>query len=206
MRLYTYPRAPNPRRVHVYLAEKGIELECVPVDIMKRENRTPEFLEKVNVMGGVPVLELDDGSHVAESVAICRYLEALHPEPPLFGADPRSRASVDMWLRRLELNFMVPLGQAWIHGSPFTRSVNPHQIAEAAKLGRTLVRRYYAFLDAQLAERAFVAGDAFSMADIVCVCTVDFATGLNELPPDPELGHLARWHREVSERPSVAGS
>lgn len=204
MKLYTYAGAPNPRRVHIFLAEKGIEIPFQQVDIRKRENRTPEFLEKINVMGGLPVLELDDGSHIAESFSICRYLEALEPEPPLFGRTPAEQGVVDMWLRRLELNFMVPLGQAWIHGSPLTRAVNPNQIAEAAELGRGAVRRYFGFLDRQLAQREFIAGDAYTVADISALTTLDFAAAFNELVHDPGLENLSRWHASVSARPSAS--
>jgi glutathione S-transferase len=204
MKLYTYPSAPNPRRVHIFLAEKGLDIPLVQVDILKRENRTPEFIEKVNVMGGLPVLELDDGSHLAESVSICRYLEALHPEPSLFGATPEQMAQIDMWLRRIELNFMMPVGQVWVHGSPLTKAVNPNQIAEAAELGRKMVGRYFEFLDGQLATREFIASDAYSMADITALTVLDFGAALNKLVHPPELEHLTRWHQSVSSRPSAS--
>ncbi len=204
MKLYTYAGAPNPRRVHIFLAEKGIEIPFQHVDILKRANRTPEFIEKVNVMGGLPVLELDDGSHIAESISICRYLEALNPEPPLFGATPKEQGVIDMWLRRVELNFMVPVGQVWIHGSPLTKAVNPNQIAEAAEQGRKIVERYFGFLDRQLADRDFLAGDAYSVADISALCTLDFAAALNSLVHSPDLENLTRWHQGVSARPSAS--
>jgi glutathione S-transferase len=203
MKLYTYPSAPNPRRVHVYLAEKGIEVPLERVDILKRENRTPEFLRDINAMGGLPVLELDDGGHIAESVAICRYFEALSPEPPLFGRTAQEQATIEMWLRRIELNFMVPMGLVWLHGSRLTRHVVKNQIPEVAEQNRAIVSRYFGFLDAQLAERLFLAGSDYSMADIVALCTFDFAADLNELRPGPELEHLARWHDTVSSRPSA---
>ncbi len=203
MKLYTYAGAPNPRRVHIFLAEKGIEIPFQHVDILKRANRTPEFIEKVNVMGGLPVLELDDGSHIAESVSICRYLEALNPDPSLFGATPKEQGVIDMWLRRVELNFMVPVVHVWIHGSPLTKAVNPNQIAEAAEQGRKIVERYFGFLDRQLADREFLAGDAYSVADISALCTLDFAAALNSLVHSPDLENLTRWHKSVSARPSA---
>ncbi len=202
MKLYTYNGAPNPRRVHIYLAEKGIEVPFEQVDIMKRANRTAEFMENVNVMGGLPVLELDDGTHIAESLAICRYFEDTQPEPPLFGRDPVERAKVEMWLRRIELNLMMPVGMVWVHGSPITKSVVGHQISEVAEQNRVVVARYYEFLDAQLAERPYIAGSLFTMADIVALCTVDFAAKLNDLHPAPEQKSLAHWHESVSGRPS----
>jgi glutathione S-transferase len=204
MKLYTYPGAPNPRRVHIYLAEKGIEVEFQTVDILKRENRTAEFTKNVNVMGGVPVLELDDGTHIAESIAICRYFEAMQPEPSLFGAGPREVGITDMWLRRIELNFMVPVGMVWVHGSPLTKAVVKNQIPEVAEQNRRVVESYFGFLDEQLASREFIAGDRYSIADITASCTLDFAANLNALAHTPDHKHLSRWHEAVSARPSAS--
>jgi glutathione S-transferase len=204
MKLYTYPGAPNPRRVHIYLAEKQLEVPFETVDIMQRANRTPEFVAQVNVMGGLPVLELDDGSHIAESIAICRYFEALHPENPLFGESPQEIGHIDMWLRRIELNFMLPVGMVWIHGSPLTAGVIKHQIAEVADQNRTVVANYFRFLDEQLASREFIAGVRYSIADIVALCTLDFGAKLNKLVHSPELQNLTRWHEAVSARPSAS--
>jgi glutathione S-transferase len=203
MKLHTYAGAPNPRRVHIFLAEKGLEIPFESVDIMKRENRTPEFLERVNPMGGLPVLELDDGTHIAESVAICRYLELEHPSPALFGESALDQALVEMWIRRVELNFMMPLGLVWIHGSPLTRGVVKQQIPEVAEQNRGVVRTFYRFLDRQLAGREFLALDTYSMADILALCTLDFAAKLNDLPHSSEQAELDRWHRAVSARPSA---
>ena len=204
MKLYTYPGAPNPRRVHIYLAEKGIEIPLETVDILKRENRKPEFLSRVNATGGVPVLELDDGSHIAESVAICRYFEAEHPEPPLFGRGARGQARVEMWIRRIELGLMMPVGLVWAHGSPLTRAVIKHQIPEVAQQNREVVARYFGLLDTHLASSPHLAGDAFSMADIIALTTLDFAAQLNGLPHSPEQKHLDDWYHRVSSRPSAA--
>ncbi len=203
MKLYTYSGAPNPRRVHIYLAERGIEVPFEQVDIMQRANRTPEFMSQVNAMGGLPVLELDDGSHIAESVAICRYFEALHPEPPLFGSTPYEQGIVEMWIRRIELNFMVPVGMVWIHGSPLTRAVMKNQIAAAADQYRAVVQGYFGFLDRHLADHDFLTGETYSVADILALCTLDFAAKLNDLPHSPEQKHLTRWYESVSTRPSA---
>ena len=203
MKLYTFPGAPNPRRVHIFLAEKGISVPFERVDIMTRANRTPEFLANVNPLGGLPVLALDDGSHIAESVAICRYFEALHPAPSLFGRTPEEIGRIDMWNRRMELNFMQPVGLAWVHGSPLTARVVKRQLPEMADQARVLVQQAFAFLDAELAKRAFVAGDAYSMADILALTTFDFAGQLNQLHPEPEQKNLLRWHAEMSARPSA---
>lgn len=203
MKLYTFAGAPNPRRVHIYLAEKGIDVPFEPVDILKRESRTPEFIASINAMGGVPVLELDDGSHIAESVAICRYFEATQPEPPLFGTTPLEVGVIEMWLRRIELNFMVPVGMVWIHGSPLTKAVMKNQIAEVAEQNREVVDRYFGFLDGQLAGRDFIAGDAFTMADIVAFTTLEFGANLNDLRYRPEHTNLAAWHERIGARPSA---
>ncbi len=204
MLLYTFAGAPNPRRVHIYLAEKGIEVPFEKVDIMKRENRTPEFIRRVNSMGGLPVLELDDGTHIAESIAICRYFEALQPDPPLFGTSPLERGIVEMWIRRIELNFMMPVGMVWVHGSPLTKAVMKQQIPEMAEQNRGVVRRYFDFLDQHLEENEFIAGGGFSVADIVALTTMDFAARLNDLPHSEEQKHLSRWYDAVSARPSAS--
>jgi glutathione S-transferase len=203
MKLYTYPGAPNPRRVHLYLAEKGLEVPCETVDILTRQNRTPEFLERVNPLGGIPVLELDDGSHIAESVAICRYFEVLHPEPSLFGRSAEEQARIEMWSRRMELNGMRPVGMVWIHGSPLTKAVMKNQIPEVAEQNRALVREFHGFLDRELASHEFVAGADYTIADILALTTIDFAANLVELPFAASLVHLAAWHGRVSGRPSA---
>jgi glutathione S-transferase len=203
MKLYTFAGAPNPRRVHIYLAEKGIDVPFEHVDIMKRANRTPEFIENINAMGGIPVLELDDGSHIAESVAICRYFEAVHPDPPLFGQSAKQQGTVEMWIRRIELNFMVPVGMVWVHGSPLTKAVMKNQIAEVADQNRVAVNHYFDFLDRHLAHSAFLAGDSYSVADIIALCTMDFAAQLNGLLHSDSQEHLSRWYRDVSGRPSA---
>jgi glutathione S-transferase len=203
MKIYTYPGAPNPRRVDIYLAEKGIDVPRETVDIMKGRTRSPEFVEKINPAGGVPVLELDDGSHISESVAICRYFEALHPTPPLFGSTPEEIARIEMWNRRIELGYMMPVGMVWLHGSPLTKSVVKNQIAEVAEANRAVVRRYHQFLDGQLATRDFIAGDAFTMADILALTTTDFASTLVKVPYDPSLANLHAWHERISSRPSA---
>ncbi|MBW2314410.1 MAG: glutathione S-transferase family protein [Deltaproteobacteria bacterium] len=203
MKLHTFATAPNPRRVHVFLAEKGIDVPLEHVDIMKRANKAPDYLANVDATGRVPVLELDDGSHIAESIAICRYFEALHPEPPLFGRTPTEQGRIEMWVRRMELDFMMPVGLAWVHGSPLTAAVMKEQIPAVAEQSRERVRRFYTFLDRELADREFVAGE-FSMADIVGLCTLEFASGLNQLPTEPGQRNLNAWFERVSGRPSAA--
>ena len=203
MKLLTYPGAPNPRRVHIFLAEKGIEIPFETVDMMKRENRTPEFIENVNLMGGLPVLELDDGSHIPESVSICRYLEALHPEPPLFGRDPREQARIDVWIRRMELRFMMSVGMVWVHGSPLTKAVVERQIEEVAEQNRKLVYHFFKLFDNELRKRPYVAGESFSMADIIAFTTLEFAERLNDLHPREDQEALLAWRDACQARPSA---
>lgn len=201
MKLYDYKAGPNPRRVRIFLAEKGISVPLIHTDIVKREQKTPEFLAK-NPIGSIPVLELEDGTCISESVAICRYFEELHPDPPLFGTTPLEKAVIEMWLRRVELDFMVPVGMVWIHGHPLTARLIK-QIPEAADQNRKRVQMGYKLLEDQLADNEFIAGDAYSVVDAVLLASLDFANGLVGVPYDPELTHLKRWHDAVSARPSA---
>ena len=153
--------------------------------------------------GGRGAGEEGTGPRALPSVAICRYFEALHADPPLFGRSAVEQGIVEMWIRRIELNFMFPVGMVWVHGSPLTKAVVGNQIEAVAEQNRDAVRRYYDFLDRQLAEREFLAGDAFSMADILCLCTTDFAGQLNELPHPDDREHLCRWYDAVSTRASA---
>jgi glutathione S-transferase len=201
MKLYDYKAGPNPRRVRIFLAEKGVEIPLVNVDIMKREQKSPAFLEK-NPIGSIPVLELDDGTCISESVAICRYIEETHPERPLFGTTPKGKAIIEMWLRRVELNFMMPVGMVWIHGHPLTAKLIK-QIPEAADQNRKRVHMGYKLLDDQLAKHAFISGDDYSVVDAVALASLDFANGLVGVPYSDDLAHLKRWHQTVSARPSA---
>lgn len=202
MKLYDYPAGPNPRRVRIFLAEKSIEVPLEHVDIVKREQKTPDFLAK-NPIGSIPVLELDDGTCIAESVAICRYFEELHPNPPLFGRTPVEKAMIEMWLRRVELNFMVPVGMVWIHGHPLTARL-VKQIPEAAEQNRKRVHMGYQLLNDQLSDHEFVAGADYSVVDAILLASLDFANGLVGVPYDQDLTNLRRWHDTVSARPSAA--
>ena len=202
MKLYTYPGAPNPRRVHIYLAEKGITLPFEKVDIMTRANRTPEFLANVNPLGGLPVLALDDGTHIAESIAICRYFEALQPNPPLFGRDAREQALVEMWNRRVELVLLNALGMVWIHGSPLTARI-VQQIPANVEPARQRAAQFMELLDRELDTREFVAGERISVADISALIAIDFGKFI-QVFPDPALANLARWYAAMSARPSAS--
>jgi glutathione S-transferase len=203
MKLYDFPGAPNPRRAKIFAAEKGIELELVNCDMMKGEHKAEGFLAK-NPSGKLPVLELDDGRCIAESVAICRYLEALEPEPNLFGRDAYELGHIEARNRQIELELWTQIGTSWINGPIVGKMGRFKQIPEAKEASDRNVHSYYARLDREFADAAFVAGDRYTVADITLLTAIDFASALVGLPPDPELGNLSRWHREISERPSSA--
>ena len=201
MKLYGAPMpAPNPRRVRIFLAEKGIDLPETRVDMMKREHKSAEFRAK-NSLGQIPTLELDDGETISETVAICRYLEEIQQEPSLFGRTAIEKARVDMWVRRIEFVLMTPVGNYWRHFHPRTAAL----LKQYKDFGESNVEAYanaQKWLDRELAERLFIAGDAYSMADICAQSTVDFA-GWIGLPLDPQRTNLVAWHERVSARPSA---
>jgi len=200
MKIYDSQTAPNPRRVRIFLAEKGVDVPYEQVDIVKADNRSAEFRRK-NALGTLPVLELDDGTCIAESVAICRYFEETHPQPPLMGTDARDRALVEMWQRRMELEVFVPITQVFRNGHPFFAGRIP-QVAEYGEVCRKAAEARLAWLDTVLAEREFIAGDGFTIADITALCGIDFGR-VSKIRIQPEHTHLARWHAAVSARPSA---
>jgi glutathione S-transferase len=193
--------APNPRRVRIYLAEKGLSVPSETVSIIAGEHRAPAYLA-VNPLGQIPALQLDDGDVLTESVSICRLFEAEHPEPPLFGRGPRGQAEVDMWVRRAELRMMVPLSMVWMHTHPFTARVVKPQYIEFGESQRPRVIAAMGEFDRALAGREFLDGTAYSMADIVLLSIVDFAAFVGIAIPD-DLVNLAAWHERVSARPSA---
>ena len=203
MKLYyeAYP-APNPRKVLIFLAEKGVEVPLEHVHMQKREHKAPEFVKK-NPLGQVPMLELDDGTCISESVAICRYLEELHPTPSLFGRTPVERANIEMWLRRAEFRLWNPMGQVWINADPRTAQVNPNQFKDYGEHSKKIALGAMRWFDKELADgRPFLAGKDYSMADIVLLCGIDFSKFINlDMPEDAQ--HLRAWHARVSSRPSA---
>lgn len=200
MKIYNSPVAPNPRRVRVFLAEKGIQVPYEDVDIGKAVNRQPEFRKK-NPMAGVPVLELDDGTCIAESVAICRYFEELHPEPNLFGVGAKERAEVDMWNRRIEFNLLQPIADSFRQRHEFFKG-RIRQVPEYADIQKLNAEDSLKWLDGELANRRFIAGDRFTIADITAMIAVDFGR-VSKIAIQPDQKNLARWHAEVSARPSA---
>ena len=200
MKLYDSKMAPNPRRVRVFLAEKGIEVPVVNVDIARAENRQPPFLAK-NPMGGLPVLELDDGTCLAETVAICRYFEESQPEPPLMGVGPTGRALVEMWNRRMELEVFVPIAQVFRNTHEFFKG-RIEQVPAWGEACRRVAEKRLEWLDQELASREFVAGDRFTIADITALCGIDFGR-ITRTSIQPGQKNLERWHEKVSARPSA---
>ena len=207
MKLYDFELAPNPRRVRMYLAEKGLSVPSVQVNLRQGEHLREEFRAE-NPALIVPALVLDDGALVTETMAICRYFEALHPAPPLFGTTAREQAMVEMWSRRAELEGFLAVAEALRNSLerfkdralPGPR--NYAQIPALAERGKTRVRGFFEDLDARLADSAYTAGDRFSVADITAFVTVEFAGWMEEKPRD-DLRHLWRWHAEIASRPSA---
>jgi glutathione S-transferase len=201
MILYDSALAPNPRRVRIFLAEKGLEVPVQQVDIGRAENREPAYLAK-NPLAGVPTLELDDGTCIAESVAICRYFEETHPDPPLMGVDPRDRAVVEMWGRRMELELFQTITHAFRHTHDFFKG-RVTQVPEYGAACREAAPKKLAWLDGVLADREFVAGERFTIADITALCAIDFGRVI-DARVQPEHKNLARWYEAVSSRPSAS--
>jgi glutathione S-transferase len=201
MKLYDNPLSPNARRVRVFLAEKAIELPHEEISLTDGTRFAPEFLAK-NPMGQIPVLEFDDGTYLAESVAICRYFEEVQREPPLFGTTARGKADVEMWSRRIELALFQPVLAVWKHTDPMWAN-RVQQVPAIAESEKARVAHCLSVLDAALNHAEFLAGDRFSIADILALCTLDFAAAAVRLSPAPELHNLARWHADVTSRPSA---
>jgi glutathione S-transferase len=200
MKLYDFTRAPNPRRVRIFLAEKGVSVPTEQVDLFTGANRRPEALQR-NPYGGLPVLELDDGTCIAESVAICRYFEELHPQPPLMGVDALERAVVEMWNRRMELSLFSQIGRYFQHTSEIFKT-RIKQMPEVAEVARDAAQAQMQLLDRLIGDRRFIAGERYTIADI----TAMVALGLGEmagLSIDPSLRNVTRWYGEVSARPSA---
>jgi glutathione S-transferase len=200
MKIYNTATAPNPRRVRVFLAEKGVQVPYEEVDIVKAVNRGLEFRKK-NPLATVPVLELDDGTCISESVAICRFFEKLHPNPPLFGADAKDQAIVEMWNRRMEFAVLQPIADAFRQRHEFFKG-RIRQVPEYADAQRLNAEDGLNWLNDELASRRFIAGDEFTIADITAMIAVDFGR-VSKIAIQPAQKNLARWHAEVSSRPSA---
>lgn len=200
MKLYDSKMAPNPRRVRIFLAEKGIEVPTLQVDLGKAETRSDAFLAR-NPLGGVPVLELDDGTQIAESVAICRYFEETKPEPPLLGVGAADRAVVEMWQRRMELEVFRNVTSTFQNTHDFFKG-RVEQVPAYGEVARKTARARLAWLDRELAGRSFVAGDRYTIADVTLLCAIDFGRVV-DIRIAAEQKNLLRWHESVSARPSA---
>jgi glutathione S-transferase len=203
MKLHTSSRAPNPRRVEMFLADKGIEgLERVEVDLNAGAHRAPAFLA-LNPMARVPVLELDDGRFLAESRAICTYLEGLHPEPNLMGRNPEERAFIEMADRQVEFHLLMTIANAVRHTHPGLAVLEQPQFPDFGRSQGEKIVAAARLFDDRLAAQPWMAGDRFTVADITAFCGIEFARLAKFKPSDAGLAHLAAWRDRVAERPSA---
>lgn len=201
MKLYDTRVAPNPRRVRVFLAEKGISVPTVEVDLGKLEQRHPDYAVK-NPLRRTPALELDDGTILTESIAICRYFEELQPEPVLFGSTPLERATVEMWQRRLEFGLLGTVAAAFRHLHPAMAEMEVPQVAAWGEANKPRALEFIHLLDAHLAGRPFVCGERFTVADITGLVGLDFMRPARLSVPE-ECAQVRRWHQDLSVRPSA---
>ncbi|MFM8756220.1 MAG: glutathione S-transferase family protein [Limnohabitans sp.] len=200
MILYDLSAGMHPRRVRIFMAEKGLSFERREVDAAGGANALADFL-RLNPLGKLPVLELDDGSAIAESLAICRYLESIHPQPALLGRNPKASAHIEMWTLRMDHELSQPIALTFVHNSDFYRG-RVEQVPEVASWARGRALQTMNWLDGELAVRSHIAGDDYTLADIVaqCACVLGKAVGLR-IPP--ELSNLSRWFAQVSARPTA---
>src|SRR5437588_2946549 len=200
MKLYDGGRAPNPRRVRIFLSEKGMSIPVEKIDLAALQHKSAEFTA-LNPLQRVPVLVLDDGTVITESIAICRYIEGLRPEPPLFGRGALEEALVEMWNRRIELNLYQAVSAVFRHLHPAMKDME-EQVPEWGEANKPRALDFLAFLDGELRDRLFIAGDHFTVADITGLVSVDFMK-----PAKVELAvavtNIKRWHAQVSSRPSA---
>jgi glutathione S-transferase len=207
MKFYDCATAPSPRRVRIFLAEKGISVPTVQVDLRNNEQLTPAF-RAINPDATVPALELDDGTRINDAIGICVYFEAIHPQPPLMGESAEEKATITAWQREVERNGFYGVMEAFRNSVPGLKGralPGPHdyeQIPALAERGRLRVMHFFAQMDARLAQSEFVTGPRYSIADITALVTIDFA-GRAKLPLPENCGHLRRWHVQVSARPSA---
>ncbi|MBA8878511.1 glutathione S-transferase N-terminal domain-containing protein [Phyllobacterium myrsinacearum] len=201
MKLYDGGRAPNPRRARIFLAEKGIDVPLVPIDMGAMGHRSAEVTER-NPIQRLPVLELDDGTVITESVAICRYFEELYPEPALFGRGALGKALVEMWQRRVELHLLACVAAAFRHIHPAMIEWEVPQIPEWGEANKPKALAFLDILDKHLENNAFIAGGDYSIADITGLVAIDFFKPARIQMPD-HVTHVKRWHEAVSSRPSA---
>jgi glutathione S-transferase len=202
MKLYDGGRAPNPRRVRIFLAEKGIEIERQQVDLGTLEHKGAAYTA-INPLQQVPALVLDDGTILTESIAICRYFEALQPEPALFGRNGREAAIIEMWNRRIEQRLLFGVAQVFRHLRPAMKPMENPQITAWGEVNKPRVMQILNLLDSELASRVYVSSDAFSVADITGLVAIDLMKPAKLAVPD-EMKHVKRWYTDITARPSAA--
>ncbi|MGL4488519.1 MAG: glutathione S-transferase family protein [Rhizobiaceae bacterium] len=202
MKLYDGGRAPNPRRVRIFLAEKGIVVPLVPVDMAALDHRSDEITAR-NPLQHLPVLELDDGTILTETVAICRYFEELHPEPALFGKGALGKAQVEMWSRRIEFYFFGAVAAAFRHIHPAMKEWERPQVPEWGEANKPKALRFLEMMDRELVSREFASGDSYSIADITALVALDFMKPARIAIPD-EYKNVLRWKETISARPSAS--
>ena len=198
MRLYEDPRTPNSLRVQYYLSEKGVDVERVILDINSHDHKSAEFAEK-NPKMRVSVLELDDGTSISESMAICRYFEELHPSPPLFGEDAKEKALIEMWSRRAELGLMTMVASVFRHSHPSMATMEVPQILEWSNANREKISEELEMYDQALADRDFIAGAGFSVADITLFVAANFMR-VTKRRVDETTPNLLKWFERIGER------
>ena len=200
MKIYESRTAPNPRRVRIFLAEKAITMEYVQLDLQKGENMTAQMRSK-NPIGKVPVLELDDGTCISETVAICRYFEEIQAEPALFGSSALEKAQIEMWQRQVEFGLMMQIGMCFQHTTGYFKDrMTP--IKEYGVEAGKIAQGYLKQLERRLADSEFVGGDSFSIADITTLCAIDFGRVV-DIRINAEQNNLQRWYQQISSRPSA---
>jgi glutathione S-transferase len=202
MKLYDGGRAPNPRRTRIFLAEKGIKLPMQQIDLGALEQMSTSYAA-INPLKRVPALVLDDGTVITESIAICRYFEALTPEPALFGRDALETARVEMWNRRLELHLLFPISHVFRNTHPAMKAMEIPQVPAWAEANKPRILDFIGIVDRELEGRRFISGDDFSVADITGLISLDFMKPAKLAVPD-ELKHLKRWHADLAARPSAS--
>jgi glutathione S-transferase len=201
MKLYDGGRAPNPRRVRVFLAEKGISVPTVQIDLGALAHKSPAYAA-INPLQRVPALELDDGTILTESIAICRYFELLHPQPSLFGTTPKEAAMIEMWQRRMELHLLLPVSNVFRHGHPAMKEMEVPQVPAWAEANKPRVADFLDLLDRELQNHRYAAGDTYSVADITGMIAIDFMKPAKLTLPET-LSNVRRWHAEIAARSSA---
>ena len=201
MKLFDLPPSPNARRVRIFIAEKGLEIPIVPVNMMTGENQSEDYLAK-NSLGKMPLLELDDGTCIAESAAICRYLEEMNPNPPLMGRNPLERALVEMWHRRMELEFLIPMITIFLHTGEMWKD-RVTQIPQVAETGILNVKERMEWLDRELDGKEFITGEDYTVADIAAQCAFVMGKAALGLRIAEDQLNLSNWFTRVSSRPTA---